>query len=109
MYHNIHYKYYTHTLTDPHHWHSAVDLPLAYFDFVTTFKYFDTFNASSDLHSVSLSKLCIGSLLLVLFLFCPMLMILQFVVFSVLLFRFFTYAGVVVVCLYTSSCIVAKL
>ena len=27
MYHNIHYKYYTHTLTEPHHWHSAVLLP----------------------------------------------------------------------------------
>ena len=24
MYHNIHYKYYTYTLTEPHHWHSAV-------------------------------------------------------------------------------------
>ena len=23
MYHNIHYKYYTYTLTEPHHWHSA--------------------------------------------------------------------------------------
>ena len=24
MYHNIHYKYYTYTLTEPHYWNSAV-------------------------------------------------------------------------------------
>ena len=26
MYHNIHYKYYTYTLTEPHHWQSALFL-----------------------------------------------------------------------------------
>ena len=29
MYHNIHYKYNTYTLTEPHHWHSAQDLSVS--------------------------------------------------------------------------------